>query len=317
MIKAGTSEDVRALIAALGADDDGRREVAVARLIISGSGALTRLVATYDTVTDRRTQLAILRVLEAVDAERGMPIARRALGAGGDVAIGGVAVLRELIAHGSGSTHAEALDLLLSAASDPAIERRVRSAAAQALRTAPDDIRDIVSAGLRDAPSPEDALWDDAAEGRLPDDPESLRESVAARAGTAPLALLRRLVESVRARESEVPPGSRRDAWRTVRGALHQAAALRGSRIALYDLRETIEISAEPLPPSFLAAVQLVGEASCLEPLATAWSRAPADQPRWRHQLAQAFHAVVTRERLTRKHSAMRRALAKAPELAR
>ena len=41
-----------------------------------------------------------------------------------------------------------------------------------------------------------------------------------------------------------------------VRGALHQALALRGSRVALYDLRETIERPPAPLPSSFLAALQ-------------------------------------------------------------
>ena len=58
----------------------------------------------------------------------------------------------------------------------------------------------------------------------------------------------------------------------------------------------------------------MVGDDSCLEPLAAAFARADAD-PRWQHQLAQAFHEIVKRERLTKRHSALRRALAKAPEL--
>ena len=99
-----------------------------------------------------------------------------------------------------------------------------------------------------------------------------------------------------------------------MRGALHQALALRGSRIALYDLRETLDRSDGPLPSPFLGALQTIGDDSCLEPLAGAFSRAGSDA-RWQHQLAQAFREIVKRERITKRHSALRRALAKAPEL--
>src|SRR5699024_4413329 len=113
------------------------------------------------------------------------------------------------------------------------------------------------------------ALWEDAAEGRLPDDPGALRESVTAHAEHAPLPVLRRLIEAVRDRERDSTPSAspaHRQEWRSVHGALHQAVALRGSRVALYDLRETVEETADPLPPSFLAAITVVGDASCLEP---------------------------------------------------
>jgi hypothetical protein len=314
-IKAAPTAEVRTLIDALGADEAARREAAIARLIIIGSRALERLSTAYDSTPDRGKRLAILRVLEASDDERALAVARRAITEGGDIAVGGVAVLRELVAAGAGSTHAEALEALLTLSIDPTLERRVRAAAAEVLDGAPEDIRQAVARTLPDTPSVEDALWDDAADGRLPDEPALLRDAGAARAGQTPLSVLRRMIESVKDREQGVTAAARRDEWRALRGALHQAVALRGSRIALYDLRETLEATAGPLPPSFLAAMHLVGDASCLEPLAAAYTRS-AQHPRWRHQLAEAFHAVAKREHLTPKHSAMRRALAKSPELA-
>jgi hypothetical protein len=313
MIKANRESEVRALIESLRAGDAVRREAAVARLIILGSRAIARLVPAYDAATDRHTQLDILRVLEASADERALPIARKALRSGGDPAVAAVGILRELLGRGTGPTHAEALDALLALSSDPSIERRVQAAAAEALDGASADVRQALGSGLRVTSS--EALWQDASEGRIPDNPASLREAVAAHAGGAPLPVLRRIIESVRQVEEAAPAGELRAEWRSVRGAVHQALALRGSRLALYDLRETTESATEPLPPSFLAALQLVGDASCLEPLAAAFARADSS-PRWRHQLTEAFNHVVKRERLTTRHSAMRRALAKAAGLA-
>ena len=45
------------------------------------------------------------------------------------------------------------------------------------------------------------------------------------------------MIECVKDREQAATRAARRDDWQIVRGALHQALALRGSRIALYDLR--------------------------------------------------------------------------------
>lgn len=313
-IKVTADTEVRTLIAALGADDAARREGAIARLTIIGTRALARLESAYDSTADRRTRLAILRVMEASGDERALGLARRAIDEGGDLAVAGVAVLRELVNTGARATHTEALETLLALAIDGRVDRRVRAAAAEALDHAPEDVRQAVADTLPGAPSTETALWEDAADGRLPDDPAPLREAVAVHAATAPLAVLRRIIEFVRERELGTVDG-RRQEWRTLRGALHQAVALRGSRIALYDLRETLAVSAEPLPPSFLAALHVVGDASCLEPLAAAFARATPDE-RWRHQIAQTFRAVARREHITTRHAAMRRALAKSPEIA-
>jgi hypothetical protein len=97
-----------------------------------------------------------------------------------------------------------------------------------------------------------------------------------------------------------------------VRGALHQALALRGSRIALYDLRESVAKASEPLPPSFLAALHAVGDESCLEPIAAAYDA--SHDARWQTQLREAFQAIVRREHLTRRSAAMKRLAAKRPD---
>jgi hypothetical protein len=317
VIKPTTDAEVRALVEALGADDRGRREAAVARLIIIGSRACGRLLREYGTTADRGARIAILQVLEASRDERALPVARDALGGGGDLAVAAVGVFRELLSHEQAAAQAQALDALLSVAGEPSADRRVRAAAADALQSAPEDVRRAIAAALPPVATGDEALWQDAVEGRLPDDPQALRSALQTYGERAPLAVLRRLIEAVRAREQDAGQSAAAAEWRPVRGALHQAVALRGSRVALYDLRESVEAATDPLPASFVGALQVLGDASCLEPLALAFSRAPGpDRARWRQQLAHTFRAIVKRERLTRKHAAMRRALARAPGIA-
>lgn len=292
-------------------DSGDRREAAIARLTIAGKRAVARLVETYEGTADREEQIAILRVLEAIADERALGVAQQALAARGDVAVAGVAVLRELLGRRQGSADVKALDTLLAVARDGSADRRVRAAAVAALEHAPADVRQALGTLPVDR-SPDRALWEDAIAGQLPDDPSGLREAIKDRASSAALTDLRRLIETVGACERTA--GRKHNAeWLAVRGALHQALALRGSRIALYDLRETVERAAAPLPSAFLGALQTIGDESCLEPLADAYAR--ATDARWQHQLAQAFREIVKRERITKRHSALRRALGKAPGL--
>lgn len=303
--------DVPLLIEALRGDAT-QREAAIARLTIVGTRAVGGLVETYQATSDRPLQIAILRVLEASGDARVLGVVQHAIAGRGDLAIAGIAVLRELLGRRQGSTEVEALDLLLAIARDPSAERRVRAAAVQALDNAPEDVRKAMGA-LGGEPSTDDALWEDAIAGHLPDAPGGLRDALPAHAASAPLADLRRLIEAVAAREQQASGPAAAREWLALRGAIHQALALRGSRIALYDLRDTFERAAGALPSSFLGAVQMAGDESCLEPLAAAFART-GDQ-RWRHQLAQAFHEIVKRERMTKRHSALRRALARAPQI--
>ena len=94
---------------------------------------------------------------------------------------------------------------------------------------------------------------------------------------------------------------------------MHQALALRNSRVAVYDLRESVEDSRGSLPSTFLAALHVVGDESCLEPLAAAYVRAGTD-PRMQSQLAAAFHTIARRERITRRHAVSKRIAARWPD---
>lgn len=326
VIKASNSTEIRQLIAALGGSDDVRREAAIARLSIIGARAVDRLVAAYSDGT-RDMKVAVLRALEAVGAPRALGVAKLALAEGGDVAIAAASVLRALLAVEHAPTAADALDLLVTVALDGAGERRVRLAAFDGLREVPGNIRERVAAALRDDPdtglqtraieAPRDAaaaeaIWQDALDGRLPETPRDLREVVQARAATAPLGALQKLIDAIRQHEGTLS-GARRTEWLAVRGALHQALALRDSRLAVYDLRETIADARAPLPVSFLSALHVVGDESCLEGLAAAYAQATADE-HWRHQVGAAFRAIAKRERLTRRSVAMKRLATRWPK---
>jgi hypothetical protein len=324
VIKASSSAEIRRLVDALGSADEVRRETAIARLSIIGPRAVDRLIAAYNGASDRDTRIAILRSLESIGDRRMIVVARKAIGEGSDEAIAAAAALRGLLNSPHAQAAADALDTLVSVALDTTAEQRVRLAAFTALQDLPPDVRvQVAAAGgqisifspnreNRDlAPS---AIWADALEGRLPDDPAPLRDLVQARGGSAGLSVLQKLIDVVRARERGAKPAARRAGWQALRGSLHQALALRGSRIALYDLRETLEAAAAPLPASFLAALHVIGDASCLPPLAEAHARAAA-HPTWRLQVAAAFQAIAKRERLSKRHAVIKRIAVKWPEI--
>src|SRR4029450_3774081 len=84
-------------------------------------------------------------------------------------------------------------------------------------RSGADDIREAGSTDLTTpATSADEAMWEDALDGQLPDDPAALRELVAIRAAATPLPALRRLVEALGAKEMDA--GARARDWRSVRG---------------------------------------------------------------------------------------------------
>jgi hypothetical protein len=318
VIRASTAVEVRALVKALGSDDEVAREGAIARLAVIGARAVDRLAAAFDEAADRRTRLAILRALEAIGDDRAGPIARRSLIEGGDSALAAIAVLRRLLTSTNQAPAADALDALVATGLDASNARPVRLAAIEALEEIDGDLAQRLARGLREDKAPAaktatydvdaerlDAVWRDAVDGRLWADPRVLRSAVAAQAARAPLNTLRKLVDAVKALETTADPSSR-DAWRALRGALHQALALRGSRVALYDLRESLaDDAARKVMPSFLAALQLVGDESCLEPLMALSER--TDDERQRHQLQATFNAIVRRERIGPRNRVLKR----------
>jgi len=326
-IKPSASREINSLIAALSADDEVKRESAVARLAIIGERAMDHLVAAYP-VTDRETQIGILRAAEAIADPRAIPISVNALAAGGDLAVAASWTLRALLDSPVTTAAAQALDALIATALDRSAERHVRFAAYDALQEMPATVRNPVAEVLRGDADPGvraraagggaatiEAAWQDVIEGKLPDDPSAVREAVKTRGATTPLSTLQGLIDAVRAREAATPSAARKDAWRNVRGAVHQALAIRGSRIAVYDLREAFADAAAPLPASFLAALHVVGDESCLEAIAAAWTAAGDAEARgWRRQLEGAFQAISSREKISRRSATWKRVAKRFPD---
>jgi hypothetical protein len=84
------------------------------------------------------------------------------------------------------------------------------------------------------------------------DDPTSLGAWLAEHGATAPFSALHAAVAGAREREQAESLSRRRDEWTRMRGAAHLALAHRGSRVALYDLREAFDVAGQPLPADFL-----------------------------------------------------------------
>jgi hypothetical protein len=324
VIKSSSASEVRSLVAALSSSDGLRREAAIARLAVIGSRATERLTAALPG-SDGRTRVGILRALEAIADPRALPAICDALQQpeGGDCAVAAAGALKPLLDASDAGCAAAALDALVEAALDQSRERRVRLAAYAALQEIPAAMLAQVQSAfaatagnLSGDQAVDDALLGDALDGHLPDDPAPLRDAIAAQGPNAPLTALQKLIDAIRTRERAAGAGASRAAWQQARGAAHHALALRGSRVALYDLRETVETAEAPLPPSFISALRVLGDASCVEPLAAALARAPEADLWWRHQLASALRAIAKRERITRRHAAMKRALARWPVVA-
>jgi hypothetical protein len=322
-IRPASGGEVKPLVAALGGTDDVRREAAIARLAVIGPRAVEHLLQAYSPGTSR-SRIAILRVFEAIADPRALAVSREALNTGSaDVSLAAAGALRGLLADADASR--DALDALVSAALDRRRSTELRVAAFEALRDLPPDIVGPIRASLSSDPDAgirtaaggtEDAGgdWSAAVSGHLPLAAEALKNLVAAHQSTAGLTELQRLVDHVRGREAAEPDAAARAEWRAVRGSVHQALAGRGSRLALYDLRDSL-LGEGPLPVTFLAALEEIGDASCVEALAGAYDESSRSADVWwREHLAGAFRAIVRREGLTRRHVVVKRALARWPE---
>jgi hypothetical protein len=334
VIKASSAAEIRTLIDALvapGRSNQVHREAAIARLTVIGPRAVAKLIEAYGVTADRAARIAILRALEGIGDHRALPVARQAVldGAGGDVALAAVGVLRSLLTSPHERSAATALDTLVSVTLDRAQDRRLRQAGFDALQEMPASVRVRVAEALgADSESTVNrtggdrdteevragAVWDDAANGQLPESPEVLREIVPARAPRTPLNTLRKMIDAARTRERDAAAADK-ERWRALRGSLHQSLALRGSRVALYDLRESIEESQGEVPASFVSAIQVLGDRTCLEPLAALWERVGAKDAHGRHQISAAFQAVAKREKAGKRDALMKRILAKSPGL--
>jgi len=326
-IKASSSAEVRQLVEALGGSDDVRREAAIARLAVIGPRAVDALLNAYASTSDRDTRIAVLRALEPSGDRRTIAIANEAIFQGGDVAVAAATAMRGLLDSPHEATATAALDLLVTTVLDTSAQRVVRMTAFDALHTMPDGVRARIREALQTDPDPHmkaraldssnslalaDAIWHDALDGKLPDAPAILRDVAQTRASTAALSSLQKMIDAVRVREGTAP-AARRAEWQGLRGSLHQALALRGSRVAVYDLRESLEDAKGPLPSSFLAALHVVGDETCLEPLAAAYASAGSNA-RWKSQLVVTFRAIAGRERVARRRAIVKRIATRWPD---
>jgi hypothetical protein len=325
-IRPSTAADVDRLIAELSDADPLRRETAVARLSVIGARAITKLSAVaMDTAAVMSGRVAAVQALEAIADARSLPVAL-ALADDGEESMSVAAVgLLGALARGKDARAPKAFGRLAAVAlqSDAPEARRLAALAAldglsekhatpifNALREdANPSVRARVTRRAAGAMVPLDSL----VERGFPQDPAVAAAVVREEAETAKVTTLRRAIEAMREREQQARPDAH-GAWMAARGLAHQALAARGSRLAMYDLRESLEHAKGPLPVGFLAATAAVGDATCLEPLAAAWLSAPPAERWWREHLAETFRAVVTREGLTRRHPALKKLLERRPD---
>jgi hypothetical protein len=331
-IRPSSSAEIRRLIDALGGTDDVRREAAVARLAVIGPRAVEHLLQEYPKASTARARAGMLRALEAAGDPRAVPVARAALddpASSPEIVSAAIGVLRAFLGAVQPAVARDALDALVTVALDHARAPDIRTAALDAMRDLPASILEPVRQTLASDPDivvrerlaspPEQPgqpalVWRDAVEGRLPPSPAMLKSAVAAIAGAARLIELQHVVDTIRLHEAHETDPGRRAEWRAVRGAVHQALAARGSTLALYDLRDSL-LEPERLPVAFLAALEEIGDATCLEPLAAAYDASSrSGDAWWREHVAAAFRAIVRRDGLTRRHAAVKRALARWPE---
>jgi hypothetical protein len=321
VIRRSTAAEVRQLIDQLLGDDPLRRDVGAARLAIIGGRAVAPLLEALAREPAPPVRAAILRALEAIQDPRALEAASQAADeASVEVAAAGIGVLRAFLRSSDASLSDAAFERLTAVVLNTGRCEPTRAAALEALSDLPaPTIAEVLrqlhsdpSAALRRAAkrpgsgvSRRQTLAEVAAATGSPS-PGELRALIAAEAPSAPLPVLARVLDLIHEREA-AEDADRRTEWQSARGVLHQALAARGSRLALYDLRETLASVPGPLPVGFIAALERVGDASCLEPIAAAYVRAArAKDAWWIEHLQSAFRAIVRRERLTRRSAAVR-----------
>lgn len=322
------SADTARLIAELSSTDALRRETAIARLSVIGSRAVTRLLSlAADEAAALPARLGALTALETIGDARTSAIAR-ALSGAADVrlAVAAIGVLG-VLAQSHDAQADKAFDRLTSLALDASVDSDRRVAACRALEGLPKNIVAPILEALATESAPAVQAHatraqagahqpiESLTEKGLPSDPAVLAAIIREEGADARVTLLRDLVDRVRDRERTTKSPAVREQWKSARGLLHQQLAARNSRLAVYDLRETLAASSDTLPVGFLAAAAAVGDAACLEPLAVSWLAATNDQW-WRAHLAEAFAAIVKREKITRKHATIKRILERFPAAA-
>jgi HEAT repeat protein len=291
--------EVARLVEQLGDAQAIRRDAAVARLRVIGARAVPALARVVESSAPPLQRAAALAALEGTDDPRALKSAQRAVAtAETSVAIAAVAVLRSWLNHERGT---DALEALTVVTLDRARDGAVRLAALDALSDLPPHLVAPIRAtsALETSDTP-------------PDDPTRALAWLASRGANASLSGIHEALSAARDAERLAATDARRDDWRRVRGAAHLVLARRGSRLALYDLRDTLGSATRPVPLDFLAALSAVGDDTCLEPLARAWSLA-STEPWWQARLAETAADIVGRCGISGRHAAIRRLREKWP----
>jgi hypothetical protein len=321
-IRPSAAADIARLMTEFTSGDLRRHQLAAARLAVIGSRAASPLLGVAaDETQPPATRVAALEVLESITEPRAVALATRlATSAGSDEVASAALLLLGGVARGTDARATKALDVLAAVALDATAASGRRLAALSALDGQPpaivqplydalaaDPASRVVARVTRQQAGAQESLDALVAAG-LSAAPDLVAATVRDEAERTALSTLKKAVDLARTAEraataADRPRGS------AVRGALHQQLAARGSRLALYDLRETLEDASAPLPVGFLSAVAVVGDATCLVPLARAWTMAEPDDRWWREHLADAFRAIVTRDGLTRRHATLKQIL--------
>jgi hypothetical protein len=325
-IRVSSGKEIELLIGDLSATSPTVRDAAVARLRIIGTRAVDRLIGVVKSAQTTSARVAALRALEGIADPRALDPALVTVD-DRDAAVASAAVAAaHVFLRGARGT--DVVDCLTRVALDRARQQEVRLAAIQALsdlkartlkplwKALAQDANAVVRARAqtpisrkRALPRDSQALVEAAARGEL-SDPVKLRYAIVQTDQSGSLALLHQLVEQIRDREMAEPLAKGRAEWTATRAAAHMALATRGSRLGLYDLRESLESSA-PLPAQCLDALALVGDASCLEAIASAYAKAGKSSDSgtspWQQHLVGVFRQIAKRERLTRRHAVVKR----------
>lgn len=319
--------DIGALLVQLSADDPVVRESAAARLVVIGDRAVPPVQTLLrDASASAPARMQALRTLAAINRPDALDAAAAsAVDADAALALDAIDLLGDALSDASDPASADrALEHLTRLALDTSVAERRRLVMMELLGRLPTPLRQPIfdalaadgsaavaarAADQHAVPHGALARWSD--DERLPAASDALADAIAAEGTQAPITALRRIVDMVRARE-KVAVGAEREGWRSARGLLHETLAQRGSVIALYDLRETLEQVQEPASAHFLTAAMAAADASCLDAIAARWVHAGADV--WlRDQLERIFHAIVNRERLRRSSPLMARLLKRHP----
>ncbi len=303
------------------------REAAVARLAIAGARAEGVVIQAL-AAADPRGQAALLGVLERWTTARALAAGAACLSAADPtVATAAVAAVRPHLLSEDPDLAARALDALVTTSLDATRAEAARLAALDAVADA-GGVLDGLQARLRDDPS--ERIRRAVAGGSGPAVPPGAEqiEAMAADPGRDPLAVqrligesgahgglaaLHQLVLAIGHRERTAATDAERAGWTLALGAAHHALAARGSRLGRLDLRDALERTAPERLGELVAAAEAVGDASCLAPLAAAWT---AGEEPTRARIAAAVAAIVAREGLTRRHAAIKDVQARWPRAA-